>query len=208
MLIAAGCNPSRDEADESAGSAPAVPIVIPIGTLPELVAPTSAVLTDEPDFVFPYDDYFGVDQLGSEPVRGSGCGVDEFIGEELPDGLWRGFVRAFDGLWVDASVSLDFDLACVYIGDAAVLARQRWINEHPGEQPVSIPDGFLVNDNDRARTVPLAADFLQVDAETTATGGCAPPTVLPPSGSTERFRLVDSWLFVAGGEAQWVVTGC
>jgi len=82
------------------------------------------------------------------------------------------------------------------------------VAEHPGEQPVPIPDGFLVNNNDRVRTVPLAASFLQVDAEPTAAGGCSPPAVPPPSGSTERYRLVDSWLFVAGGEAQWVVTGC
>ncbi len=202
-----GCNPSRDGSDGIESTGTLVTVVIEISP----TAPATAMSdgTAEPAGIgFPFTDFFNADQLGAEPVRGSGCGVEELIGDELPDGLWRGFVRSFDGLWVDASTSLDFDLACVYIGDAAIVARQRWVAEHPGEQPLRVPDGFMVNNNDRVRVVPLAANFVQVDAERTDAGGCAPPETLMPSGSTERYRLLDSWLLVENGEARWVLTGC
>ena len=70
--------------------------------------------TNGPSLNVPFADYFDVDPFGAEPVRGSGCGLDTPIGDELPDGLWRGYVRSFDGLWVDAATSLEFDVACVY----------------------------------------------------------------------------------------------
>ena len=57
--------------------------------------------------VFPYDDVSDVPQLGSEPVRGTGCGANGEIGETIPDGIWAGFVTV-DG------ASVGVDLLCVY----------------------------------------------------------------------------------------------
>jgi hypothetical protein len=164
--------------------------------------------TAAPSLSVPFADYFDVDPFGTEPVRGSGCGLDTFIGEELPDGLWRGYVRSFNGLWVDAATSLEFDLACVYTGDAAAEAEREWRAEHPGTEPTEVRDGFLVNNNDRVRTVPLASSFVQVDAQWNDAGQCAVPETLPPSGETQTYRLLDSWVLMTAGKAQWVVTSC
>ena len=213
--IASGCTPSRERSAASADSAqvgtPAPPADISAAsdvsaTASTLESPIDT--TSASGLTVPFADFFDVDRLGTEQARGSGCGVAQLIGNELPDGLWRGFVRSFDGLWVDASTSLEFDLACVYFGDAALLMRQRWIAENPGEQPKEVRDGFMVNDNDRVRMVPLASGFVQADAVASANGGCTPPDPLPASGGTEVYRLLDSWLLVEAGEAQWVLKSC
>ena len=171
-------------------------------------APDASTDAMAPALNVPFADYYDVDPFGAEPVRGSGCGLDTFIGEELPDGLWRGYVRSFNGLWVDAATSLQFDLACVYTGDAAVEAEREWRAEHPGAEPVEVRDGFLVNNNDRVRTVPLASSFVQADAQWNDAGQCTVPETLPPSGESQAYRLLDSWMLVTAGEAQWVVTSC
>ena len=231
MVAAAACDQSRDEPD-------AAPVETVVVDLPPPTADIEAVgesasdpdeqTTAEPDtseeaiagdtssagastgdsLSVPFADYFDVDPFGAEPVRGSGCGLDAPIGDELPDGLWRGYVRAFDGLWVDAATSLEFDLACVYTGDAAAEAEREWRDGHPDVPPVEVPDGFLVNDNDRVRTVPLSASFVQVDAQWNDAGQCMPPETLPPSGETEVYLLLDSWLLVVDGDARWAVTSC
>jgi hypothetical protein len=207
VIAAAACDSSRDEPEAE----PAATVVV---HLPSATATTDAagdpagsemsIDTTAPSLNVPFADYFDVDPFGTEPVRGSGCGLDTFIGEELPDGLWRGYVRSFNGLWVDAATSLEFDLACAYTGDAAAEAEREW----RGAEPVEVHDGFLVNDNDRLRAVPLASSFVQVDAQWNDAGQCAVPETLPPSGETQVYRLLDSWVLVTGGEAQWVVTSC
>lgn len=227
VIGTAACDSSRDEPE--AAPAPAETVVVdlpsptsdidPDGDLatasdepttdPEMSDPeTASPDSSRPMLNTPFADYFDVDPFGTEPVRGSGCGLDTPIGADLPDGLWRGYVRSFDGLWVDAASSLLFDLACVYTGDAATEQEQQWREDHPGQEPVGVRDGFLVNDNDRVRSVPLASSFVQVDAQWNDAGQCAVPETLPPSGATEVYRLLDSWLLVTGGEAQWVVTSC
>lgn len=213
--IVSGCTPSRERSTASADSAP---VGTPVPTVDISAASEVPVAASTPEapidttpairLIVPFADFFDVDRLGNEEARGSGCGVEQFIGNKLPDGLWRGFVRSFDGLWVDGSTSLKFDIACVYYGDAALLMRQRWIGENPGEQPMEVRDGFMVNDNDRVRMVPLASGFVQADAVAAANGGCIPPDPLPPSGSTAVYRLLDSWLLVEAGEAGEVLTSC
>jgi hypothetical protein len=53
-----------------------------------------------------------VPQLGTEPVRGSGCGADGSIGDVIPDGWWFGMVTS-DG------AQFGFNLACAYYGESA-----------------------------------------------------------------------------------------
>lgn len=220
VVIGSACNPSRERGAEPVAT---VVVNVPVATVdiepadePTEAGETSVVpATTEAarpatgsSFQVPFGDYFDVDPLGSEPVRGSGCGLGTAIGDELPDGLWRGYVRSFDGLWVDAATSLEFDLACVFAGDAALDAERDWRADHPGEDPVEVPDGFVVNDSDRVRNVPLDSSFVQVDAQWDDAGRCLPPAELPPSGATEVYRLLDSWLLVVDGEARWAVTSC
>lgn len=218
VIATAACESSRDEPESAPARAETVVVDLPPPTAdiepdgdveresdePSTTNPDSS----RPTLNVPFADYFDVDPFGTAPVRGSGCGLDTPIGAELPDGLWRGYVRSFDGLWVDAASSLQFDLACVYAGDAAAEAEQEWREDHPGQEPVDVRDGFLVNNKDRERTVPLARSFVQVDGQWNDAGQCAVPETLPPSGDTEAYRLLDSWMLVTGGEAQWVVTSC
>ena len=42
--------------------------------------------------LWPYGPFWNVPQLGSEPVRGTGCGSQGQIGDVIPDGLWAGYV--------------------------------------------------------------------------------------------------------------------
>ena len=206
---AAACDSSRDETEAE----PLATVVVDLtpatpATRAEPATSEARAETAGATLNVPFADYFEVDPFGTEPVRGSGCGLDTFIGGELPDGLWRGFVRSFDGLWVDAATSLEFDLACVYPGDAAADAERKWRAEHPGAEPIEVRDGFLVNNNERVRTVQLAPSFVQVDAQWNEAGQCVVPENPPASGETQAYRLLDSWVLVTGGEAQWVVTSC
>lgn len=235
VIGGASCDPSRDASPDSRAADPVETVVVNLAPPTDDIEPDtesvpgsddeSVAEQDRPEdtapytssasgastgasFQVPFGDYFDVDPIGAEPVRGSGCGLHTSIGDEMPDGLWRGFVRSFDGLWVDAATSLEFDLVCVYAGDAAIDAEREWRAEHPGESPTEVLDGLLVNNNDRVRTVPLDPTFIQVDAQWNNSGHCLPPQSLPPSGETQAYRLLDSWLLVAGGEARWVVTSC
>jgi hypothetical protein len=209
MCGAAACEQSRGDPDAEPPAATVVVNLPPSTAEPDTseatVAPdTSAAggATNEPSLNVPFADYFDVDPFGAEPVRGSGCGLDTPIGDELPDGLWRGYVRSFDGLWVDAATSLEFDVACVYAGS------EDRRDDQLVEESVEVPDGYLVNNNDRVRTVRLGASFVQVDAQWNDDGQCVPPETLPPSGETQRYVLLDSWLLVVDGEARWAVTSC
>ena len=200
--IEPGASTGSDPVDQSTAE--------PATSEPTIAPDTSAAggATNGPSLNVPFADYFDVDPFGAEPVRGSGCGLDTPIGDELPDGLWRGYVRSFDGLWVDAATSLEFDVACVYAGDAGTEAGRDRRDDQLVEESVEVPDGYLVNNNDRVRTVRLGASFVQVDAEWNDAGQCVPPETLPPSGETQRYLLLDSWLLVVNGEARWAVTSC
>ena len=65
----------------------------------------------------------------------------------IPDGYWRGYVRSWDGADVEQSSTLQFELICVYLSP-------------PGDVNEGVYlDGWLVNNNNRTRTVPHASGF-------------------------------------------------
>ncbi len=77
-------------------------------------------------------------------AEGSGCtpGTDE-----LADGEWFGYVDAV------AAETLEFDLACWFSGDAAVLA-----SAEDGEESPPPNDYYIRNVNPQLRSVTIAAD--------------------------------------------------
>jgi len=81
-------------------------------------------------------------------AEGSGCtpGTDT-----LPDGEWYGGVRGFD------EQGFSFDLACLYIGDAAAVAASE-----DGEESPPPNDYYVRNENDQVR-------MLSVDSDTPVT---------------------------------------
>lgn len=144
-----------------------------------------------------YDDFYSVPRLGRETVVGTGCGGDGSVGNTIPDGYWRGYVRGEASL-----ATLDFDLVCVYNGDVDPDLIARWIQEHPGQQEPWVRDGFLVNDSARTRTVPMAAGAVNHGSEWAADGSCSFGQIVPFDGSR------DAWIHIVDGEADFVVSSC
>jgi hypothetical protein len=177
------------------------------GTVPPAPTPSAPLPPAYPDYsngygqVWPYGQFWNVPQIGSEPVRGSGCGSEGQIGGTIPDGLWAVFVDGYDdnagGFWVD--------LLCIYQGQAAqaVLAQGNAtiINNEP--------DYLVVNNNTQTRFVPdgLAAFVV---GTTDPSGQCVEGDHLSP----EQLDLVganrtrQAWLRISGGVATWIFYGC
>ena len=80
---------------------------------------------------------------GSEGASGSGC---EPGGDELPDGIWFGYLLAED----PSNATIDFDLACLYFGEPA------W-TEAAEEGEEANNDLWIVNQSDKIRTLEYPA---------------------------------------------------
>jgi hypothetical protein len=160
----------------------------------------AAATSDVASTADPYGfaDFYGVPHLGHETVSGSGCGGDGSVGDVIPDGYWRGFVRAF------GPDSLHFDLVCVYGDDVDPELVSRWIAAHPGEPEPWAPDGFIVNNNPRVRVVPLGDTFFAHGTQFGADGVSCP--FAQPQVPFDQGR--DAWLRIVDGRAQWVVSSC
>jgi hypothetical protein len=133
------------------------------------------------------EEFFDVPQLGNEAVRGTGCGGDGSIGDVIPDGYWRGFVRSWDGATLEQSTSLQFDLICIYL-------------ESVGDNQYI--DGWVVNNNDRTRTVPIAPGFFVhgtsfVSDETSAPFNQPDVPFVPAA---------QAWIRIIDGAAVWAVS--
>jgi hypothetical protein len=153
--------------------------------------------------------YYEVPQLGSESVRGTGCGSTGGIPEVIPDGVWN--VLVGDGSGRDeffTASDITVDMRCIYSG---VGGQQLW-NAACTAAPQSdscrnnSPDWYVVNANGRLRTMPLAPD-LQYGVGALGTSPC-------PSAPTDRtardapWRSMDSWIVVSGGRVTAMVTAC
>lgn len=159
---------------------------------------------------FPYEDFYAVPQLGAEEVVGTGCGGDGSIGEVIPDGIWRGYIVSFDGPTLFESRSLQFNLICVYVGATGDRLRSEWQAANPGQEQFGFPDGFLVDNNPRTRTVALSLDFVKAGAVLTTLGRCAVPANPASVGDrpADMYLLTDSWLVIQNGAAITAVTSC
>ena len=176
----------------------------------------------------PYvDDYYGrrggnnvvvtTDDLGFV----TGCAHGQPVPEQTPDGLWRGNITGFDGATVADSTELQFDLVCVYTGEAQEEQLALWQSDHPGETPTTAPDGLILNDNPLERLVPLADGFVLMAADwadaftfDSATEefvlgrACVVPDGAQPLDSTDQAGVTSSWVQILDGEAQWAVELC
>jgi len=80
---------------------------------------------------------------GSEGASGSGC---EPGGDDLPDGIWFGYLLAED----PSNATIRFDLACLYFGEVA------WTKAaEEGEEANN--DLWIVNQSDKIRTLEYPA---------------------------------------------------
>ena len=150
------------------------------------------------DFVFPYA-FFAVPQLGTEPVRGTGCGADGSLGEVIPDGIW-------DARRITVSAStIGIDVQCVYYGDSgAELLAKCLAAEGPDGCEDTDPDFWFVNASSRIRTMPLAPEFRRRYA---TSDGCADPGPGNTRG-VEGQDEFDSWVIIEQGEVTFALTSC
>ncbi len=83
---------------------------------------------------------------GSGGALGSGCAPNA---DALPDGAWFGYATQWD------AAGIDFDLACFYVGDAAVAQATAHNDESPPPN-----DYYLVNEASASRRLDVAANVV------------------------------------------------
>lgn len=171
-----------------------VPGVPPSGLQPPPASPTTTEESSNQSSLFPYPTLYEVPQLGEDPVRGSGCGLADGFGDDIPDGLWYGLIHA--GSRVS---TLGFDVVCAYYGDSALQ-----VGALPGLEQVLYP----VNSNTRIRQIDLADDFAWRAGENRPGLGCADPGPVADQPETTLPSGTASWVLVSGGEATLAITFC
>ena len=162
--------------DESAGS----------------VTPPPAVI-DPNAPIWPYGPFWNVPHLGSEPVRGSGCGSQGQIGDVIPDGLWAGYVTN------ETSPTVDIDLLCIFTGAAA----QHVISEGTANIVNDEPDYVVVNNSTRTRPTPAAPEIVLLDG-VVSDGECVGGVVAEHNPDPPR----QAWVRIDGGQVTWILWGC
>lgn len=180
--------------DPLAATTTAVPTA-PVDTTSEPIGCVSC----EQTFTFPYASFFDVAQLGSEPVRGTGCGADGSLGEEIPDGYWHGQIDV-------GSAALSIDLICVYYGASAAPFVAECQATDTEDTCLEFGDQFWqINNNTRKRFVPLDENFRRRYANQE---GCSDPG--PGLGAVGEVGsdLMASWIVIEGGLATFALTSC
>jgi hypothetical protein len=148
--------------------------------------------------VFAYGSHFTVPQLGTEPVRGTGCGADGSLGETMPDGIWNGHLTI-------SGESLKIDVQCVYYGESAKPFIAACEQQNGVDDCHEYGDDFwIVNNNPRKRTVPLDPGFRR-RFETT---DCTDPGPGKGATSNNGGETMDSWLIIENGKATFALTSC
>jgi len=158
--------------------------------------------------VWPYGEFWNVPQLGSEPVRGSGCGANGEIGDTIPDGLWAGYVSldpSTDLLWID--------LLCIYYGDSA----QQVLADGGASIVLNDPGYLIVNNNDRRRSVPNNLQTI-LSSAADPSGRCVPYGSSGPAPGAGHitapvYEITDyaanqAWIRIADGAVTWMIYGC
>jgi hypothetical protein len=162
------------------------------------VVPTAGVspppaLGDPNASIWPYGPFWNVPQLGSEPVRGTGCGSQGQVGDVIPDGLWAGFVTN------EGTPTIGIDLLCIYTGAAA----QHVVSEGTANIVNDEPDYLVVNNNTRVRSAPAAPGIVLRDS-LTVDGGCVENIATPHDPQPAR----QAWIRIDGGQVTWILWGC
>ncbi|MEI2705568.1 MAG: hypothetical protein V9E89_09990 [Ilumatobacteraceae bacterium] len=185
-----------------------------IGTGVATVTARSQPVPEPPaQVIWPFVDFQTVPQLGDETVRGSGCGGAQEVPATIPDGVWAGQIDGFvDGGSatddIGSATGLQFDLWCIYQGDAAakILAA--------GQQTILLdnPAYLVVNNNERARGVNLDESFILRYAVRLVDGRCIDPGPAAKEYTGDDglpyYRSAQTWLNIKDGKAVWAFVDC
>ncbi|MCU1394969.1 MAG: hypothetical protein JWM34_3397 [Ilumatobacteraceae bacterium] len=166
-------------------------------TTPDTAAPVSCD-SCRSDFRFPYASFFDVPQLGTEAVRGTGCGGNVAIGDVIPDGVWDGHITV-------SGSTLKIDLQCVYYGASAQPYIAQCEQTQSEDDCLEGGDQFwIVNNNTRLRSVPLDPSFRRRYANT----DCADPGPGQGADGSDGADAMDSWVYIVNGKATFALTSC
>ncbi len=151
--------------------------------------------------VWPYGTFWNVPQLGTEPVRGSGCSTSGQIGDVIPDGLWAGYPTAYD--WNTNTIGIN--LLCIFYGDSA----QAVLRQGTANVVLNDPNYLIVNNLDRIRSMPSALAAIIV-GQYDAAGNCVEGDHLSPE-AVDQFPArygQQAWIRIDQGQVTWVFYGC
>ena len=143
--------------------------------------------------IWPYGAFWNVPQLGSEPVRGSGCGSQGQIGDIIPDGLWAGYVTN------ETTPAVEIDLLCIFTGAAA----KHVVSEGTATIVNDEPDYLVVNNSTRTRSMP-AAPGSRCSTASSVDGECVGGVV----GPHKPDLTTAGWVRIDGGQVTWILWGC
>jgi hypothetical protein len=146
--------------------------------------------------VWAYGEFWNVPQLGTENVRGSGCGSSGQIGDQIPDGLWAGFITGVVGDVVNV------DPVCIYSGSAA----QQVMSSPSAVILNDDPNYLVVNNSTRARAVPMDASIVLRLGVRNGAGQCVDGTSSTQWGDIPADRQV--WVRIHDGRVTWVFADC
>ncbi len=195
-VAACGDSGSSTSTDPPPGAAPTTTVAIATtATTVPATTVTSVVTSVPPDIGGVAAPDLPEPLPGGDGASGSGCAPGP---GGLPDGAWFGFLGDHD------ATSFEFDLACVYFGEAAWAKAAEQGEEAPN-------DVWIGNDNDLVRTVELnsATPVTWILDITSETGYAVTPYadwVDDPSGYSNcpgDFCAV--WVHVDGGEVTEIV---
>lgn len=153
--------------------------------------------------------YYEVPQLGTESVRGTGCGSTGGLGEGLGDGVWNVLVgdgTGGDDFWTASAITLD--IRCVYTGVGGLSLWTAACTADPNSPSCldNTADWYVVNSNGRLRTMPVSAN-VQYGVGALGESPCAsaqPDRTAPDA----PWRFMDSWVVVDGGVVTAVISAC
>jgi hypothetical protein len=153
--------------------------------------------------------YYEVPQMGSESVRGTGCGSTGGLGEVIPDGIWNVIVGDGSGssrFWTGSKIQVD--VRCVYTGSGGQSLWNTTCSASPEADACASqsPTWFVVNANSRLRTMPVARG-VQYGVGALGSTPCAGVT-LDRSSPDAPWRFMDSWIVISGGAVTTVVAAC
>jgi hypothetical protein len=163
----------------------------PFPTAPASLPPADPA--DPSSSIWPYGPFWNVPQLGSEPVRGTGCGSQGQIGDVIPDGLWAGYVTN------ESTPTISIDLLCIFTGAAA----GHVVSEGTANIVNNEPDYLVVNNNTRLRSAPAAPGIVLRDSSS-INGEC----VENPAAAHNPAPARQAWIRIDGGQVTWILWGC
>lgn len=145
--------------------------------------------------MWPFGDFRDVPQLGAEPVLGTGCGGEGELGDEIPDGLWAGYITNSQA---GVPAFPEIDLLCVYTDEAQLPQSANVVQREPGY--------IVVNNSTQTRAMPMDGQIVLRLGVPDPDGRCVDGTTTVLWSDIAPDKQV--WIRIHNGVVTWVFAGC